>query len=85
MLSSSAIADAQVVVDGVVDDLKLAHVLVDTTIASDGRSTTSCRLTAGADDDYAYIGARVVLMGGAGASFSSIPLIPAASIAACAR
>lgn len=48
-------------VDGIVDDLKFAAILVDTTIATVGRSTTTCRLTAGSNDDDAYVGMTVIL------------------------
>jgi Carbohydrate esterase, sialic acid-specific acetylesterase/Concanavalin A-like lectin/glucanases superfamily len=48
-------------VDAIADKLLQAHVLVATTIASDGRSTTTCRLTAGSDNDDAYIGMQVIL------------------------
>ncbi len=53
-------------IDGILDDLKLAYILVDTTIATAGRSTTSCRLTAGSDNNDAYIGMRVILDDDAG-------------------
>ena len=51
----------QDVIDGIVDDIKAAKILLKTTIGSDGRSSTSCRLDAGSDNDNSYIGARVIL------------------------
>jgi hypothetical protein len=41
--------------------IKAAQILVQTTIAADGRTPTSCRLTAGADHDDAYNGCIVIL------------------------
>lgn len=49
-----------------VDALMTSHVIINTTIHSDNRGTTSCRLTAGSDNNDAYNGMFVILDDDAG-------------------
>lgn len=56
-------------IDGIVDDLKLAQLLVDTTIESANRNTTNCQMATGPTEDDALIGCKVILIGDAGTGY----------------
>ncbi|MCP4569984.1 MAG: hypothetical protein GY841_20580, partial [FCB group bacterium] len=54
----------QDVIDTVVDDLKAALVILDTTIESDNRNKTNLQMAAGVDDDDQYIGNIAIFQDG---------------------
>ena len=60
----TAVSDVKselVIVSDAMSDMTQAHIILATTIGPNNRSTTSCELVAGSDNDNAYVGMLVIL------------------------